>query len=104
MHKFTKALAAIGLAAVMSQSAIAENLKLGFLVKQPEEPWFQTEWKFADKAGKDLGFEVIKIAVPDGEKTLNAIDRPGGQRCKRFCYLYTGSETGVRHCGESPRL
>lgn len=43
-------------------------------MKQPEEPWFQTEWKFADKAGKDLGFEVIKIAVPDGEKTLNAID------------------------------
>ena len=72
MHKFTKALAAIGLAAVMSQSAIAETMKLGFLVKQPEEPWFQTEWKFADKAGKDLGFEVIKIAVPDGEKTLNA--------------------------------
>ncbi len=31
MHKFTKALAAIGLAAVMSQSAMAENLKLGFL-------------------------------------------------------------------------
>ena len=74
MHKFTKALAAIGLAAVMSQSAMAENLKLGFLVKQPEEPWFQTEWKFADKAGKDLGSDVIKIAVPDGEKTLNAID------------------------------
>ena len=42
MHKFTKALAAIGLAAVMSQSAMAETLKLGFLVKQPEEPWFQT--------------------------------------------------------------
>ena len=63
MHKFTKALAAIGLAAVMSQSAMAENLKLGFLVKQPEEPWFQTEWKFADKAGKDLGFDVIKIAL-----------------------------------------
>ncbi len=30
MHKFTKAPAAIGLAAVMSQSAMAENLKLGF--------------------------------------------------------------------------
>lgn len=59
MHKFTKALAAIGLAAVMSQSAMAENLKLGFLVKQPEEPWFQTEWKFADKAGKDLGFDGL---------------------------------------------
>lgn len=82
MHKFTKALAAIGLAAVMSQSAIAENLKLGFLVKQPEEPWFQTEWKFADKAGKDLGFEVIKIAVPDGEKTLNAIDSTAASGAK----------------------
>ena len=84
MHKFTKALAAIGLAAVMSQSAMAENLKLGFLVKQPEEPWFQTEWKFADNAGKDLGFEVIKIAVPDGEKTLNAIDSLAASGAKGF--------------------
>lgn len=84
MHKFTKALAAIGLAAVMSQSAMAETLKLGFLVKQPEEPWFQTEWKFADKAGKDLGFEVIKIAVPDGEKTLNAIDSLAASGAKGF--------------------
>ena len=92
MHKFTKALAAIGLAAVMSQSAMAENLKLGFLVKQPEEPWFQTEWKFADKAGKDLGFEVIKIAVPDGEKTLNAflvLYHKAHQSYQRFylCFL-----------------
>lgn len=57
MHKLTKALAVVGLAAVMSHSAIAESMKLGFLVKQPEEPWFQTEWKFADKAGKDLGLK-----------------------------------------------
>ncbi|EHD21485.1 MULTISPECIES: arabinose ABC transporter substrate-binding protein [Brenneria] len=84
MHKFTKLLATIGLAAVMSQSAIADTLKLGFLVKQPEEPWFQTEWKFADKAGKDLGFEVIKIAVPDGEKTLNAIDSLAASGAKGF--------------------
>ncbi|AUH00773.1 arabinose ABC transporter substrate-binding protein [Prodigiosinella confusarubida] len=84
MHKFTKALAVIGLTAIMSQSAIAETLKLGFLVKQPEEPWFQTEWRFADKAGKDLGFEVIKIAVPDGEKTLNAIDSLAANGAKGF--------------------
>lgn len=84
MHKFTKVLAIIGLTAVMSQSAIAETMKLGFLVKQPEEPWFQTEWKFADKAGTDLGFEVIKIAVPDGEKTLNAIDSLAASGVKGF--------------------
>lgn len=85
MHKFTKALAAVGLAAFMSHSAMAaENPKLGFLVKQPEEPWFQTEWRFADKAGKDLNFEVIKIAVPDGEKTLNAIDSLAANGAKGF--------------------
>ncbi|MGC6744766.1 hypothetical protein ACP0HM_08680 [Escherichia coli] len=67
----------------MSQSAMAENLKLGFLVKQPEEPWFQTEWKFADKAGKDLGFEVIKIAVPDGEKNIERDRQPGCQWRKK---------------------
>lgn len=84
MKKFTKALAIVGLSVVMSHSAIADNLKLGFLVKQPEEPWFQTEWAFADKAGKDLGFEVIKIAVPDGEKTLNAIDSLAASGAKGF--------------------
>lgn len=84
MHKFTKALAAVGVAAIMSHSAIAANMKIGFLVKQPEEPWFQTEWRFADKAGKDLGFDVIKIAVPDGEKTLNAIDSLAANGAKGF--------------------
>ncbi|MBB5189438.1 L-arabinose transport system substrate-binding protein [Silvimonas terrae] len=58
--------------------------KLGYLVKQPEEPWFQTEWAFAEKAGKDMGFEVIKIAVPDGEKTLNAIDTLAASGAKGF--------------------
>ncbi|PKH26575.1 sugar ABC transporter substrate-binding protein [Enterobacterales bacterium CwR94] len=84
MYKFTQLLAATALAAVMSQSAIAENIKIGFLVKQPEEPWFQTEWAFADKAGKDMGFDVIKIAIPDGEKTLNAIDSLAASGAKGF--------------------
>lgn len=84
MHKFTKVIAGIGLSLIMSHSAIAETMKLGFLVKQPEEPWFQTEWAFADKAGRDLGFDVIKIAVPDGEKTLNAIDSLAASGAKGF--------------------
>lgn len=84
MHKLTRLLATIGLAAAMSQSAMAAEMKLGFLVKQPEEPWFQTEWRFADKAGKDLGFDVIKVAVPDGEKTLNAIDSLAANGAKGF--------------------
>ncbi|MFP1527441.1 hypothetical protein ACLB1R_06705 [Escherichia coli] len=104
MHKFTKALAAIGLAAVMSRSAMAENLKLGFLVKQPEEPWFQTEWKFADKAGKDLGFEVIKIAVPDGEKTLNAIDPSWPPVAQKVSLFVLRTRNRLCHRGEGAWL
>lgn len=52
----------------------AGRIKLGFLVKQPEEPWFQFEWKGAEKAGAQYGFEVIKLGVPDGEKVIAAID------------------------------
>ncbi|WP_285423384.1 substrate-binding domain-containing protein [Pseudomonas sp. efr-133-TYG-103a] len=62
----------------------ADKVKIGFLVKQAEEPWFQTEWQFAEKAGKDHGFEVIKIAVPDGEKTLSAIDSLAANGAKGF--------------------
>jgi L-arabinose transport system substrate-binding protein len=52
----------------------AGRIKLGFLVKQPEEPWFQFEWKGADRAAAQYGFEVIKLGVPDGEKVIAAID------------------------------
>ena len=48
--------------------------KIGFLVKQPEEPWFQLEWKFAEQAARDLGFTLIKIGATDGERVLAAID------------------------------
>ncbi|MBF4312038.1 arabinose ABC transporter substrate-binding protein, partial [Vibrio anguillarum] len=61
-----------------------DELKLGYLVKQPEEPWFQTEWNFAEQAGKQYNFEVIKMAVPDGEKTLNAIDTLAASGAKGF--------------------
>lgn len=85
MKKIVKTLIAAGIAFGMVNTAFsAEKLKLGFLVKQPEEPWFQTEWAFADKAGKEMNFDVIKIAVPDGEKTLNAIDSLAANGAKGF--------------------
>lgn len=60
---FKKTLGTLALAMAFSSVALAEEVKIGFLVKQAEEPWFQTEWAFAEKAGKDQGFTVIKIAV-----------------------------------------
>lgn len=51
-----------------------ERIKIGFIVKMPDEKWFQNEWAFADKAGKKYGFEVVKLSGTDGEKVLSAID------------------------------
>jgi len=50
------------------------EVKIGFVVKQPEEPWFQNEWKFAQQAADQYDFELIKIGATDGEKVLTAID------------------------------
>lgn len=62
----------------------AGAIKIGFLVKQPEEPWFQNEWKFAQHAGDQYGFEVIKIGAPDGAKVLAAIDNLHAQGAQGF--------------------
>ena len=66
-------LALLGMSFNSSLNA-AEQPKIGFIVKQPEEPWFQLEWKFADEAAKEKGFELIKISGIDGPKVLAAID------------------------------
>ena len=62
----------------------ADAIKIGFLVKQPEEPWFQTEWKFAQKAADENHFQLIKIGTPDGEKALAAIDNLAAQGAQGF--------------------
>ena len=83
-NRFKKTLGTLALAMAFSGLVSAEEVKIGFLVKQAEEPWFQTEWAFAEKAGKEQGFTVIKIAVPDGEKTLSAIDTLAANGAKGF--------------------
>src|SRR3954463_2610471 len=65
-------------------SAHAADTKIGFIVKQPEEPWFQDEWKFADQAAKEKGFTLVKIGAEDGEKLMSAIDNLGAQGAQGF--------------------
>src|SRR6195952_4295799 len=62
----------------------ADNVKIGFLVKQPEEPWFQDEWKFAEMAAKKDGFTLVKIGAPSGEKVMSAIDNLAAQKAQGF--------------------
>lgn len=61
-------------------SAQDKEVKIGFVVKQPEEPWFQDEWKFAQKAADEKGFTLVKIGAVDGEKLITAIDNLGAQK------------------------
>ena len=66
-------LVAAAATAVFAQAPVAQaadQVKIGFLVKQPEEPWFQDEWKFAEMAAKEKGFTLVKIGAPSGEKAL----------------------------------
>lgn len=56
--------------------------KIAFIVKQPEEPWFQLEWKFADQAAQKDDFDLIKIAATDGEQVLPKIENAAAQGAK----------------------
>ena len=69
---------------VMSGSHAADPVKIGFLVKQAEEPWFQDEWRFAEQAANEKGFTLIKIGIPNGEKMVNAIDNLAVQKAQGF--------------------
>jgi L-arabinose transport system substrate-binding protein len=62
----------------------ADPVKIGFLVKQAEEPWFQDEWKYAEQAAKDKGFALVKIGIPNGEKMIAAIDNLAAQKAQGF--------------------
>ncbi|SDF97702.1 MULTISPECIES: arabinose ABC transporter substrate-binding protein [unclassified Duganella] len=62
----------------------AEPVKIGFLVKQVEEPWFQEEWRYAEVAAKEKGFTLVKIGIPNGEKTMAAIDNLAAQKAQGF--------------------
>jgi L-arabinose transport system substrate-binding protein len=61
-----------------------QKVKIGFLVKQPEESWFQKEWQFAEQAARDLGFDLVKIGATDGEKVLAGIDNLAAQGARGF--------------------
>lgn len=73
----------LGLLAAVPTFA-SDPVKIGFLVKQAEEPWFQDEWKYAEQAAREKGFTLIKIGVPNGEKLMAAIDNLGAQKAQGF--------------------
>ena len=71
---FLALLAASGAAAAAGCDRAAQAVRIGFIVKNPEEPWFQAEWRHADRAAQQYGFELLKIGATDGDRVLTAID------------------------------
>ena len=67
-----------------SAFAAPAQIKIGFLVKMPEELWFQQEWFFAQKCAKDFGFEVLTIGTTNAEQVFAAIDTLAAKRAQGF--------------------
>ena len=86
---------ALALGAAPLQAWASGPVKIGFLVKQPEEPWFQDEWRFAEQAAKDKGFTLVKIGIPNGERTLAAIDNLAAQKAAGFVICAPDVKLGV---------
>lgn len=76
--------AAVATMALSFAAQAADPVKIGFLVKQAEEPWFQDEWRYAEQAARDKGFTLVKIGVPNGEKMMAAIDNLAAQKAQGF--------------------
>jgi L-arabinose transport system substrate-binding protein len=77
------ALLCAGVACQAKQKA-PDKIRIGFLVKMPEETWFQNEWKFAQRAADKYGFDLVKIGATDGEKVLSGIDNLAAQGAQGF--------------------
>jgi L-arabinose transport system substrate-binding protein len=99
------ALAVTTLSLLMAGAAQAAGpVKIGFLVKSPENGWFQNEWKFAEQASKDLGFQLIKIGTPDGEKVVSAIDNLAAQGAQGLVICTPDVKLGPAIVAQAKRL
>lgn len=83
--------AALALAGCGSRPTRA--VRLGFVVKMPQEQWFQDEWRFARAAARDMGFSLIEIGAEDGDRVLSAL-----------WTLYARYADGFVICTPDPRL
>jgi L-arabinose transport system substrate-binding protein len=84
MKRILATAAALCVMAATNAVHAADPVKIGFLVKQAEEPWFQDEWRYAEQAAREKGFALVKIGVPNGEKMIAAIDNLAAQKAQGF--------------------
>lgn len=69
-----EAITGAGLALLGGCAAKSNQIRIGYVVKNPEEPWFQNEWRWAGAAARDYGFELLRIGARDADQVLTALD------------------------------
>lgn len=75
---------AVMLASLGSVQAQEDEVKIGFIVKKPEQAWFINEQQAATAAGEELGFDVVRLSGEDGQEVLTAIDNLYAQGADGF--------------------
>ena len=61
-----------------------DKVIIGYIVKQPDEPWFRTEWKFAQKCADENHFELLQIAARNGTEVMTALDTLNAKGARGF--------------------
>ncbi|MCM2130433.1 arabinose ABC transporter substrate-binding protein [Larsenimonas rhizosphaerae] len=74
----------ISLGAGLSAAQAQDDVKIGFIVKKPEQAWFINEQKAASQLGEEKGFSVVRLAGEDGQQVLSAIDNLHSQGAQGF--------------------
>ncbi|MGO2242058.1 MAG: arabinose ABC transporter substrate-binding protein [Halomonas sp.] len=75
---------AVMLASLGSVQAQEDEVKIGFIVKKPEQAWFINEQQAATVIGEELGFDVVRLSGEDGQEVLTAIDNLYAQGADGF--------------------
>ena len=78
------ALAAAATVPAIGRADAAAPIKIGFIVKMPEQAWFINEQTAATAAGQKLDVVVVKLAGSDGSAVMSAIDNLSAQNAKGF--------------------
>lgn len=76
--------ASLALAPLAAAQAQNDTVKIGFIVKKPEQAWFINEQQAATDAGEELGFQVVRLGGEDGQEVLSAIDNLYAQGAQGF--------------------
>lgn len=76
--------ASLALATVGAVQADEEDVRIGFIVKKPEQAWFINEQEAATELGEELGFRVVRLGGEDGQEVLSAIDNLNSQGAQGF--------------------